>query len=122
MTRYRLYTERFDNIAAIARQRFEGFTLINAVGYWQGASEDSVIVEVVTDDASRIKALAEDIRRTNHQQAVMVTSEPVTVEWALAPTDSVGPLTTGPLGDEPMYTDGWRSEDKPRRNLHSHTR
>jgi len=110
MTRYRLYTERFDNIGALASQRFDGFTLIESRGYWQGAPEDSVIVEVVTDDASKVKALAEDIRRTNHQQAVMVTSEPVTVEWALAPTDSVGPLTTGPLGDEPMYTDGWASD------------
>ena len=98
MTRYRLYTERFDNVPAIASKYFDGFTVYHTVGYWQGTAEDSVVVEVLTDEHAKVSALARELRKTNDQQAVLVTSEPVTVEWALNQGDDNAP-TSGPLGD-----------------------
>ena len=79
MTRYRLYTERFDNLATITSNYFEGFTLFESQGYWQGVAEQSVVIEIIAsdDDSWRIDALAEFIRRANNQQAVIVTTEPV---------------------------------------------
>mgnify|MGYP001596123483 CR=1 FL=1 len=81
-TLYRLHTERFDNVTEITSRYFEGFTAINVTGYWQGASEAAVIVEIYAaqSDASKVRALADEIRITNKQQAVLLSILPAVVE------------------------------------------
>ena len=71
-TIYRLYTERRPNLAELTACYFDGFTLIEAVGYWQGNAEPSPIVEVIgtSFDYTYMLALARDIRETNGQQSV----------------------------------------------------
>ena len=71
-TIYRLYTERRANLAELTSRYFDGFTLIEAVGYWQGNAESSAIIEVIgtSFDYARVFALARDIRETNGQQSV----------------------------------------------------
>ena len=71
-TIYRLYTERRANLAELTSRYFDGFTLIEAVGYWQGNAEPSAIVEVIgtSFDYTRVLTLAHDIRETNGQQSV----------------------------------------------------
>ena len=82
-TRYRLYTERFPNIAEITARYFDGFSIVESVGYWQGIAELSVIVEIITSESNRwrIDALREFIKTANNQQSVMLTIEPVTAEF-----------------------------------------
>lgn len=78
---FRLYTERKPNLADLASKRFEGFTILPAVGTWKGVSEDSAVIEVIGthDDEANILRLAEDIKRENSQEAVylvkLATSE-----------------------------------------------
>ena len=71
-TIYRLYTERRSNLAELTSRYFDGFTLIDAVGYWEGNAEPSAIIEVIgtSFDYARVFALARDIRETNGQQSV----------------------------------------------------
>jgi len=87
---YRIYTQRFDNLAELTSKFFDGFTLINTQGYWMGQAEDSTIIEIVGDDSvaefsdpilPRIDALAELIRVTNRQQSVLITTEASTVRY-----------------------------------------
>ena len=86
-TLYRLYTERRPNLAGIVSRHFAGFTLCDSVGYWEGSSELSCIVEVIvsdnddSDDAryADILRLAEDIRATNKQTSVYVVSSVITL-------------------------------------------
>lgn len=84
-TRYRLYTERFDNLAELTSRSFQGFTIFSAVGYWEGIAEQSAVIEIIAEHAEdKIAVLAELIRETNKQTAVMVTAEEVSVRFTLA--------------------------------------
>ena len=78
-TVYRLYTERRPNLAALCAQYFQGFTLLDAAGYYDGIPEPATVVEVIGDDtdASRVFALASHIRATNGQTSVLVTRQPL---------------------------------------------
>ncbi len=87
MKRFRLYTESFDNLAELTARYFQGFTLFSSVGYWQGSPEKSTVIEILAETDKHIAALAELIRETNRQQAVMVSIEPVQILWALEPAE-----------------------------------
>ena len=73
-TVYRLYTERFDNLAPIVCRYFDGATLFETIGIWQGKTELAACIEILGtgDDHSTVLLLAEEIRRTNDQQSVYV--------------------------------------------------
>lgn len=77
--RYRIYTERFENLAHLVSLYFNGATLLDAIGLWQGVSENSTVIEVIGTRAivDDILALAEDICSINNQSEVLITSEPV---------------------------------------------
>lgn len=84
---YRIYTEsnlEFDKTAiSFVSDYFEGFTVIHAKGYWQGQAEDSLIIEIVAtpQDRIRIVQIAQNIKSANGQQAVMLTIQPIEVEF-----------------------------------------
>ncbi len=73
---FALYTEKRDNLASIVAKYFDGATLYNGVGLWQGDTEYSTVIEIIGSraDANKIQALANEIRTTNYQQAVLVTA------------------------------------------------
>ena len=83
MIRYRLYTERFPNIASITAKYFDGFTVTETIDYWHGVKEFSLVVEIFAYECehARVEKLRAEIKSTNHQQSVGLTSEPVTVEF-----------------------------------------
>lgn len=74
-TIYRLYTERFDNLAPIVCRYFDGATLFETIGIWQGKTELAACIEILgaDDDLDQVLLLAEDIRITNGQQSVYVS-------------------------------------------------
>lgn len=82
MKLFTIYTEKRSNLAVLTGGRFDGFTLVETVGYWRGIREDSTKIEIIADAASwdTVLELAEDIRRTNDQQAVFVTEQAVNAE------------------------------------------
>lgn len=77
---YRIYTEdkNRNKLEKIVATYFHGFTLIPSTGYWEGAKEESLIIEVVgINEDTKIRQCAEAIKAVNEQQAVLVTCTPV---------------------------------------------
>ena len=82
MRLFRIHTETRPNIAAIVSERFDGFTLYAATGYWRGLREDSTTVEILADASRRadVDAIADRIRTENGQQAVLVVELDATAD------------------------------------------
>lgn len=78
MALYRLYvgsnneTKRLEKskIISISAMYFEGFTASEAVGYWQGKPEKSLVIEIETGKLAKVKTLAKELRVKLNQQAV----------------------------------------------------
>ena len=79
---YRIYTENKNkaDVVKLVSEQFEGFTVIEAEGYWRGQPEASLIIEIVgatprlaNEQDSIISALAQRIRDHNKQETVLVT-------------------------------------------------
>lgn len=82
MKRFRIYTEdknraKIEELLSIA---FDGFTVIRTKGFWKGASENAVIIEIFTKNAELVRALCGAIKRCNKQEAVGLTVEAVDFE------------------------------------------
>lgn len=56
----------------VAGRYFDGFTVLEAVGYWEGKPEKSVTMPIFTTDTARVRALARDLCGELQQQAVLV--------------------------------------------------
>jgi len=69
---YLIFTEARDNLRTLASKHFEGFTMFDTLGCWQGKTEASSVVLVATDDRSQVDALARAILTENTQESVMV--------------------------------------------------
>ena len=75
---YRILTEDKGNQNVIANtilRRFEGFTIIKAIGYYKGLKEKTLLVEIDTLDdnnALGIIRIAEEIKKYNSQSSVLV--------------------------------------------------
>ena len=72
----KLYTERRPNLPALVARHFDGATIYDAVGLWQGQQEYSAVIEIVEVSAAwsraALIALAEDICAANNQSSVLV--------------------------------------------------
>ena len=72
---YRIFTENKNHkeIEKIVSKYFEGFTLIKSEGYWRLQKENSLIIEIVTDDTDKlINDMAGEIKKANNQEAVLI--------------------------------------------------
>ena len=73
-TLYRIFTENVNKwwIAECVSRHFQGFTLLEGIGYWEGASENSLCIEIVTDDWAKVRIVSQAIKDHNKQQAILV--------------------------------------------------
>ena len=75
---YRLFTEDINRkgIENIVTKKFTGYTIIPASGYWKGIKEKSLVVEIVgnKNDKIAVDKVAQSIKQTNKQQAVLIQS------------------------------------------------
>jgi hypothetical protein len=82
---YRIQTEDInrDSIIAIMSQNFESFTIIPAIGYWRGKPENSIIIEIIgnPDDYTKIRNCADNIRKQNKQECVLITQSQTRFEF-----------------------------------------
>lgn len=74
---YRIFTENKNKklVVDAVRRRFEGFTISEGLGYWQGSSEKTLIIDIDSlDDDNRLGVykLAEEIKIHNKQEAVLL--------------------------------------------------
>lgn len=72
---YRIFTEDINQngIEQIVAKYFPGFTTHKAEGFWRLQKEDSLIIEIVTeDDDAKVKAIAGEIKQANSQEAILV--------------------------------------------------
>lgn len=78
---YRLCTENVNYEATLktVSEYFDGFTVIEAIGFWKGGKEHTLIIEIVSLDKSgdgdmrtRIEKLCYSLKKQNSQQAVLV--------------------------------------------------
>lgn len=79
MYRYRIYTEDLNRseITAIVAETFDGFTIFDADGVWEGKSECSMVIEVILlyDALPMLKRLAKRIKEHNDQKSVLLTQD-----------------------------------------------
>lgn len=80
-TVYRLYTEDKPNIGVLVGRYFDGATILHGLGLWKGTYEKSAVIEILTEDATKIRQLAEHIRMENRQEAVMVLRSEAEITW-----------------------------------------
>ncbi len=72
---YRIFTEDVnrEQIIRYVSRVFDGFTIYQTTGYWKGAKEASLVIEIITKKADkRIAMIAKSIKNYNKQQAVLV--------------------------------------------------
>jgi hypothetical protein len=82
MIQYRLYTEKFDNVPEIASKCLGNFTIFEAVGYYEGTKENSLIIEYIglPEEKSRILELANEINRINNQICILISELEIQAE------------------------------------------
>ena len=73
---YRILTEDKNRLAVedIVAFRFGGFTVIEATGFWLGAKESSLIIEIDTTKEGVVREVARRIKAVNGQESVLVQS------------------------------------------------
>lgn len=80
-TIYKIYTEdkNINKVKNIISGFFAGFTIYKGNGYWQGINEKSLIIEIngSKKDFKKIKTISEKIKKTNKQEAVLLTSQKI---------------------------------------------
>ena len=74
MKLHRLFTEdkNHEEILKMVDRYFDGFTVYNATGYWKGTPETSCVIETITDKTDLFYKLANDIKKHNEQESVLV--------------------------------------------------
>ncbi len=77
--RYRIHTEHV--APTLVSKVFDGFSILQCRGYWQGKAESSHVIEILATDADRSKvtALAQTIREQYRQAEVWITVESVSL-------------------------------------------
>jgi len=58
-----------DKIEAILNSHYEGYTLLPSVGYWLGKKENSVVVTLVSDQAT-LKTVLKELKEELQQDAI----------------------------------------------------
>jgi len=65
-----------DKVEAIVSSCVEGFTILEATGYWKGQREASLVIEIAGGNKVHfvVQAIASRIKQVNKQEAVLVQS------------------------------------------------
>ena len=72
---YRIFTEdkNQSGIEGVVNKHFPGFTIYKAEGFWRLQKENTLVIEIITEDAdAKINRIAQDIKLLNRQEAVLI--------------------------------------------------
>lgn len=59
-----------DSLKAVLNTFFDGYSLISSVGSWKGVEEKSVVVEIATDEVSRVSELITTLKSKLQQESI----------------------------------------------------
>ena len=70
-------------VAQILLNKFkiEGCTIENAIGVWQGQTEQSFTISIASEDVGLIRKVCKELQQRYNQDAVMLTLPDNTVEF-----------------------------------------
>lgn len=54
-------------------KHFEGYTIFETRGMWQGKGENSVVIEVITEDIQQVFAIRDILKERLEQQSILLT-------------------------------------------------
>ena len=60
-------------IKSLVGKYFNGFTIIKTNGVWKTASEESYIIELITDEAEKVNKLKSDLVTKLNQDSILLT-------------------------------------------------
>lgn len=73
---YRLYTEDLNRkeVIKIITKYYQGFTIIEATGFWRLNKEKTIIIEIVTVGLffGNIENIVDEIKKLNNQESILV--------------------------------------------------
>ena len=72
----------------LASYHIDGFTAVQAHGYWCGNPEPSLNVFYYTDDPSQAQNIAEELAVAFNQEAVLVSVTPTDARLVFVPAES----------------------------------
>ncbi len=81
MIKFTIYTEDKHRrvIEVLATKYFQGFTIIPAVGFFEGVREQSVIIEILVERSTQafkdVRNLCLEIKKHNNQESILLTKE-----------------------------------------------
>ena len=58
-------------IINIISKYFEGATISNVLGLWEGKTEKSTLIEIITDQEKNINLLKQDLKTTFKQDSIL---------------------------------------------------
>lgn len=62
-----------EKILSVVGAHFEGFTAFEVVGYWKGAQEKTLKIEVITEEAdSRLVKIGKELKEKLEQESVLL--------------------------------------------------
>ena len=96
---YRILTENKNRqvVEDIVSAEFPGFTIIEAMGYWNGVRELSLIIEIDAGNEFKgmaVTRIAEMIKRHNQQESIMIQA-------VMTHADRMTTILTAPAGASP---------------------
>jgi hypothetical protein len=80
MILYRIHTEAINEskVKRILDAAFDGYTVLKGRGCWHGKLENSLTIEIYTDeDDILLAAICEKIKKANNQESVLLVKIPV---------------------------------------------
>lgn len=82
MKKYIVSTEDINAglVAALFAKYFSGFRIIKGQGFWKGKPEQSLHIEVLTQDDFAINEVANEIKKLNNQENVLIERYEVITE------------------------------------------
>ena len=71
---YRIITENINRqgIIQLTAEYTDGFTIIEAAGFWKGKPEKTLIIEIVGIGCSTANKIARGIKTLNNQESVLI--------------------------------------------------
>jgi len=88
MKKFEIFTEEKnrEEVEKLLAKKVDGFTLTFGLGYWistrgETCKENSLIITLLTNEEKVVRSIAEEIKKMNNQESVLVVETKVKGEF-----------------------------------------